>query len=62
MMFAAWIWALGRKEPGCIGGVDFETDTSYVDAFILSWTTFSTVVRQSKRTIRAAIVHASFVI
>jgi hypothetical protein len=43
MMFAAWIWALGRKEPGCIGGVDFETDTSYVDAFILSWTTFSTV-------------------
>jgi hypothetical protein len=42
MFFALILWALGKKDPECIGGVDFENDY-FTDAFILSWTTFSTV-------------------
>lgn len=42
--FALFIWGLGQAKPSCIGGVDFESDF-FVDAYALSWTTFSTVVR-----------------
>lgn len=42
LMFALILWILGRDDPVCIGGVDFESDY-FVDAFGLSWTTFSTV-------------------
>lgn len=43
IFFALLIWALGRKDPTCIGGADFESDF-FADAYALSWTTFSTVV------------------
>eukprot|EP00977_Amphora_coffeiformis_P011452 scaffold2767_cov177-Amphora_coffeaeformis.AAC.26 len=42
MIFAFLIWRIGVRHPQCIGGVDFETDY-FMDAFALSWTTFSTV-------------------
>mmetsp|Transcript_2815 Transcript_2815/g.7892 ORF Transcript_2815/g.7892 Transcript_2815/m.7892 type:complete len:796 (-) Transcript_2815:184-2571(-) len=42
LFFAAILWALGQPHPTCIGGVDFENDY-FTDAFVLSWTTFSTV-------------------
>ena len=55
MVFLAWCWGfaiayyiLGRLNPQCIvgpGGADFDEDMGLVDAFTLSWTTFSTVVR-----------------
>lgn len=44
--FALFIYLIGKKNPKCIhvNGVDFEeTRTQFVDAFALSWTTFSTV-------------------
>eukprot|EP00523_Entomoneis_sp_CCMP467_P008674 CAMPEP_0168725594 /NCGR_PEP_ID=MMETSP0724-20121128/4235_1 /TAXON_ID=265536 /ORGANISM="Amphiprora sp., Strain CCMP467" /LENGTH=851 /DNA_ID=CAMNT_0008772385 /DNA_START=178 /DNA_END=2730 /DNA_ORIENTATION=- len=41
-LFAVVLWFLGRQEPTCIGGVDYESDY-FVDAWALSWTTFSTV-------------------
>jgi len=44
IFFALCIWGLGKANPSCIGGVDFESDF-FVDAYALSWTTFSTVVR-----------------
>lgn len=43
IIFALFIWALGRANPDCIGGVDFDSDY-FTDAYALSWTTFSTVV------------------
>jgi hypothetical protein len=43
ILFALFIWALGRANPSCLGGIDFETDY-FTDAYALSWTTFSTVV------------------
>jgi hypothetical protein len=43
IIFALFIWGLGRANPTCIGGVDFESDY-FTDAYALSWTTFSTVV------------------
>jgi hypothetical protein len=43
ILFALFIWGLGRANPTCIGGVDFESDY-FTDAYALSWTTFSTVV------------------
>lgn len=42
LLFATFIWGLGRRHPQCIAGVDFEKDY-FTDAFVLSWTTFSTV-------------------
>lgn len=42
MLFAFMIWRIGVRHPDCIGGVDFENDY-FMDAFALSWTTFSTV-------------------
>ena len=42
MLFAFLIWRIGHRHPQCIGGVDFENDY-FMDAFALSWTTFSTV-------------------
>jgi len=44
--FAILIYLLGKIYPKCIhvNGVDFgETKTRFIDAFALSWTTFSTV-------------------
>lgn len=41
-LFAFIIYGFGMKDAYCIGGVDFTSDR-YVDAFLLSWTTFSTV-------------------
>lgn len=46
MLFALFIWIAGVYNPECVGGVDFETNGNnyFTDAFILSWTTFATVV------------------
>ena len=45
-LFALLIYLLGILWPYCVGGVDFETDRApFMDAYQLSWTTFSTVVR-----------------
>ena len=44
--FAVFIYLIGKSNPKCIhvNGVDFdETRTQFIDAFALSWTTFSTV-------------------
>lgn len=43
ILFALLIWLDGLRHPECIGGVEYEDDY-FTDAFILSWTTFSTVV------------------
>jgi len=46
VLFAGFIYLIGVKNPKCIhvNGYDFdETRTRFVDAFALSWTTFSTV-------------------
>jgi hypothetical protein len=43
MIFALFIWALGRANPSCIGGLEDSSDY-FTDAYALSWTTFSTVV------------------
>jgi hypothetical protein len=40
-LFALFIWLAGRANPECIGGPD--SFGYFSDAFILSWTTFSTV-------------------
>lgn len=56
VIFLCWCWGfailyyiLGRLNPQCIqshNGYNFEeADMGLVDAFTLSWTTFSTVVR-----------------
>ena len=48
MVFAALIIFAGSLDPECvrIGGQPFgEVDSEFADAFALSWTTFSTVVR-----------------
>ena len=48
MFFAALIIVAGTLDPECvrIGGQQFgEVDSEFADAFALSWTTFSTVVR-----------------
>ena len=42
MFFAAIIFWIGAFKPECIGGVDF-TSRYFLDAYALSWTTFSTV-------------------
>ena len=44
IFFALLIWLAGHFRPECIGGVDFNADF-LVNSFILSWTTFTTVVR-----------------
>ena len=46
MLFALFIWIAGVYNPECVGGVDFTTNGNnyFTDAFILSWTTFATVV------------------
>lgn len=43
-LFAIGIWAIGHRHPSCIGGPEFNPEF-FIDAFELSWTTFSTVVR-----------------
>lgn len=47
--FGFLIWLSGFYQPQCIGGPpygDYETRKEhFMDAFVLSWTTFSTVVR-----------------
>jgi hypothetical protein len=46
--WAVWIAGVGWYQPNCIyvGSENFETGGSYyMDAFAISWTTFSTVVR-----------------
>jgi hypothetical protein len=47
MFFALFIWIAGTYNPECVGGVDFAANGNnyFTDAFILSWTTFATVVR-----------------
>lgn len=61
LLYLTWTWAfavmyyiLGKMNPQCIlgpGGVNFEEGNfGFVDAFTLSWTTFSTVVRLKKGT------------
>ena len=42
MLFAVAIWAIGLRHPTCIGGVD-PGEANFMDAYELSWTTFSTV-------------------
>jgi hypothetical protein len=45
--FAVLIYASGMNKPNCVyvNGVDFgTTDANFMDAYALSWTTFSTVV------------------
>ena len=45
-IFAFFYWIIGSIQGHCIGGVVFENSTApFVDAYQLSWTTFSTVVR-----------------
>jgi hypothetical protein len=48
LTFAFWIWVSGFDQPQCIGGTSYgdnESNTEdFMDAFVLSWTTFSTVV------------------
>jgi hypothetical protein len=41
ILFALFIWLAGKANPECIGGPD--SFGHFSDAFILSWTTFSTV-------------------
>lgn len=44
--FALVFWVLGTIQPECIGGVDYKNISSgakFVDAYQMSWTTFSTV-------------------
>lgn len=47
--FAAMIYIAGRNKPECIhvGGYNFDEEGGpyFLDAYALSWTTFSTVVR-----------------
>lgn len=45
LLFAVFIWISGLRQPECIGGVSGGHSSSdfFSDAFILSWTTFSTV-------------------
>jgi hypothetical protein len=48
MVFAALIMVAGTMDPMCVqvGGEPFgNADSKFADAFALSWTTFSTVVR-----------------
>lgn len=42
--FALMIWWAGNNHPYCIGGTEYNP-RFFVDAFTLSWTTFTTVVR-----------------
>jgi hypothetical protein len=38
LIFAVVIYILGTRHPNCIGGVDFEEDSSgFADAYALSW-------------------------
>lgn len=41
--FALCIWFSAHNHPYCVGGVEYEANF-FTDAFVLSWTTFSTVV------------------
>ena len=46
-LFAVLIMVLGQQHPECIGGIGGEDGDQYawyMDSFVLSWTTFSTVV------------------
>ena len=43
LLFAAVLYGLGHHHPKCLGGVDFYEADYFTDAFVLSWTTFSTV-------------------
>ena len=50
LLFAVLIYLSGINKPSCIhvNGVDFgTTGANFMDAYALSWTTFSTVVRSS---------------
>jgi hypothetical protein len=50
LLFALLIYGIGMHRPSCIhvNGVDFgTTGANFLDAYSLSWTTFSTVVRVS---------------
>lgn len=43
-LFAVFIWIEALYQPECIGGAEGQSSVDYFsDAFILSWTTFSTV-------------------
>ena len=46
LVFAAAFVVIGHHKPDCIqvAGQPFSSDGAYLDAFALSWTTFSTVV------------------
>ena len=46
LAFAAAFVVIGHHKPDCIqvAGQPFSSDGAYLDAFALSWTTFSTVV------------------
>jgi len=41
--FALLIWFSAHNHPECVNGVEYEANF-FTDAFVLSWTTFSTVV------------------
>lgn len=43
MLFSVFIWGIAKTQPTCIGGVDPERQY-FADAYMLSWTTFTTVV------------------
>ncbi|KAL7565771.1 hypothetical protein ACA910_010209 [Epithemia clementina (nom. ined.)] len=43
LIFAAMLHGLAHYHPKCIGGVDYYNEPYFTDAFVLSWTTFSTV-------------------
>lgn len=45
-IFALLILGALSLNPQCLGGASFNRSDRYTDSFQLSWTTFSTVVRQ----------------
>jgi hypothetical protein len=47
-LFGLFVWITGQRNPDCIGGFDAGYE-NYVDAFQLSWTTFTTVVCRRTR-------------
>ena len=59
MSFAVLYYMLGKLNPQCILSMDGrnfeEADMGIVDAFTLSWATFSTVVRNTIKVCQAVL-------
>lgn len=56
--FAFIIWIIGSVQGQCIGGVVFENSTSpFMDAYQMSWTTFSTVVSLNTKEVEHLLLH-----